>query len=173
MLFFVFCQALHYAVMKEHKEIVVRLLNANANTDLVAGFDQQTPLDIALVKNLLDIAKLFGYEPEELPQAPSPARYSDPLETFLLQLPNEMGEGGFSSDVKYIFNGVGLERLFKYLKRVPSLPEFLNITDQELAELGIKLTPSRFKLLRGVHRFHLQPWKRSSIHQVPSGTQVK
>lgn len=139
---------------------------AEADTTLKDFRHDMTAAGIAEAKNFKDICEVLGHA-ETAPSEPIVYRVPDPLIDFLSELPDSSGNGGFSSDVKYILSGVGLVGLYYKLNKDFSLPDFLNATDKDLFEGGVKFAPTRRKiLLRGIHKFHLQPWKKSSIHQI-------
>lgn len=150
-----------------------RLLSAGVNVHLKDIRYEITAVEIALQKNLMEIAELLGHA-QPLPTGPAETEKFDPLQDFLSELPDESGNGGFSNEIRFILSGVGLVNVYDKLNKKISLPDFLNITDVELFNIGVKFAPTRRKiLLRGVHIYHLQPWKKSSMHQITSNDAVK
>lgn len=163
-------QALFYAVNDGHKAVVERLLSAGINESLRELRNGYTALDIALAKNLIEIAELLGHS-ESYPEVEVEVQRKDPLNEFLSELPDELGNGGFNEDVRHMLSGVGVVNIHDKLNKKISLPDFLNTTDAELFEIGVKFAPTRKKILNSIHKYHLHPWKKTSMHEIISGNQ--
>lgn len=165
--------ALFHAISNNHKPIVERLLLAGADISLKECRHDMTAVDIAEAKNLKELSDILGLA-DSSPAEPVVYKKPDPLRDFLSELPDDLGNGGFSNDVKYILSGVGLVNLYNKLNKNFNLPDFLNATDKDLFDAGVKFAPTRRKiLLRGIHKFHLQPWKKTSMHQIGQSGQFQ
>ncbi|KAK6640940.1 hypothetical protein RUM44_012638 [Polyplax serrata] len=148
--------ALFYAVINNNLELVKKLVDAGSDTTLIDRYGR-TVLNIALLKEFQDVAKILGLEENHVGNSSEKYKLNDhPLN----ELPSPNGTGGFSSDVETILSS---RTLAKSQVKV-SLPEFLNATEDDLFRMGIPFHHDRMKLLKyTIHRYHLKPWKKSSM----------
>lgn len=132
------------------------MVDAGSDTTLIDRYGR-TVLNIALLKEFQDVAKILGLEENHVGNSSEKYKLNDhPLN----ELPSPNGTGGFSSDVETILSS---RTLAKSQVKV-SLPEFLNATEDDLFRMGIPFHHDRMKLLKyTIHRYHLKPWKKSSM----------
>ncbi len=78
--------ALHFAVEKNYKEIVLLLLKNGADTTITAGPQKETPLDRARATNNTEICKILlkSYTDQETPLEETDLPYKSEVHTFLL-----------------------------------------------------------------------------------------
>ncbi|KAL0270008.1 UNVERIFIED_CONTAM: hypothetical protein PYX00_007558 [Menopon gallinae] len=159
--------ALFHAVDKNHKSIVQKLINAGTDLKYVDRCNKYTALMLAEQKEHHGLVKLLksylGEEDVEIEKCD--AVVLDPLEEFLNEFPNSAGQGGFASEVRNIFLGLGLEKLYDRLNINIAFPDFLVLTD--LSKVGIRIRCMKENvLINGIHRYHRCPWNNSSLHPI-------
>lgn len=164
-------QALFHAVNHNSKSLVQKLVDAGIDLNARNKHNEYTALELAEYKDYSDLVKILDTKECEIDER-NVFRPKDFLQEFLDEFPDSAGKGGFASEVRSIFLGLGLENLYDTLEIDIPFPDFLVLSD--LTKIGVKLEPVKQNILtNGIHKYHKYPWKKSSLHEILSDTSLQ
>jgi hypothetical protein len=66
--------------------------------------------------------------------------------------------------VSTILVGIGAEETIPLFEKANvTMKEFLLLTDDDLKNIGVRLSPKRQEILLGIRNFHLKEWSEASV----------
>ncbi|XP_014477106.1 PREDICTED: ankyrin repeat, SAM and basic leucine zipper domain-containing protein 1 [Dinoponera quadriceps] len=151
--------ALSYAVICNKIDIVVILLEHNADTTVIDTYNL-TVKDIADAKDFTEISALLTNEKEEKKVYCELSQIITWKDLFPELYPRN--KELLDHNISIILYGMDLER-YNILFRGMSLKTFLQLTEDDLCQLGIDITVYREQFLENLHKFHCKKWRADSV----------
>lgn len=75
-----------------------------------------------------------------------------------------VNSSAFMQDVATMLYGMKNEKhLEKFINNQIDLYKFLTLTEDDLIKMGVKMPYERHRILSGLHRFHIHPYKTKAL----------
>ncbi|KAK0084117.1 hypothetical protein PV325_007607 [Microctonus aethiopoides] len=151
--------AIFYAVASNKPEIVKILMKQKASTTVVDRHNL-SPSDIALAKNFDEILQILRFEHEDIDDYCPVFKVLKWQDT--LSNTNHCNLDCIDEDIANILYALGLD---KYRRKFTgmNLRTFLQLTEDDLIQLGMDIEFHRKQFIAGLFRFHSAKWKPKSI----------
>ncbi|CAD6238519.1 GSCOCG00008470001-RA-CDS [Cotesia congregata] len=154
--------AVFYAVCANKPEVLKILMKAKASVVLVDRRNL-TLRDIAVTKNYDEIKQILDFEDDEIDNYCSVTKIVD-WKDAITNITNPDPEC-VDPDIANILYSLNLEKYRQSFKGM-SVKKFLQLTENDLIELGMDIQYHRKQFMNGLFKFHSSKWKFSNTVRV-------